>query len=145
MIITHSKNFIKRLNSRICPSRENKLFVDQEIYNTCINSISIKALSCPHCCQKKFIYHGSYDRGFSNDFCDCTLISVTRILCTSCMHTQSLLLSPMVPCSRYSIVLSSMLESLPVYHQRIRSELHPLRVGKFLCYHYQTRNSLIPT
>ncbi len=83
MIIIHLRKKLKVFN--------------QTIYNNIIFSLKIKDLGCP-CCEVKdsFHYHGSYERSVIVDD-ESIQINVTRVKCSHCHSTHSLLISELVP------------------------------------------------
>lgn len=116
MIITHSKNYINKINRKL-QTFGNRYFIDESLYNHCIQQIDIRQIRCPNCCVYGFVYHGSYKRTFSNSLDEIIDIRVCRILCSSCHHSHALLLSPMVPYSRFSLFLTNLLERVPLYQK----------------------------
>ena len=72
-------------------------------------NFSMKSLPCPYCGAKKpsWKHHGVYTRyliSFKNNHCVTSLITIDRVICSSCDHTHAILPDILIPHSSYGIL-----------------------------------------
>ena len=81
----------------------------EQLFYRCMQDFSKKNLPCPCCHAKHPIWdsHDDYTRNlisFENGIVVCAIISVTRLICSSCKRTHAVLPEIIVPHGSYSII-----------------------------------------
>lgn len=122
-----------RLFYKLCKSFKQICFNDElstiDIY---VKDLDIKALTCPFCKAKNTLSNfSSYKRNFvtyENNEPESHVITITRLICSSCEHTHAILPSVIIPYSSFSFKFTV-------------SIIHDYLIGKFnsveaMCMHY---------
>lgn len=88
-----------------CPTTDNMIIAQtntkyntltQSIYNLIVNSLDINNIKCTYCNNSNFHYHGYYNRNILINNKKKT-IKITRIKCSCCNKTHSILCYPIIP------------------------------------------------
>ena len=130
----------------------NKKFniLTQLEYNNIVSSTDIKSIKCPSCDEYSFHYHGFYMRNIISNNRK-RMISITRIKCSLCNSTHSILCEPMIPyisiehSEIINILVNPQLSNLDVSHisYYLKKILTPVYSFIDLCKLFPRNNSLI--
>jgi hypothetical protein len=106
---------------------------DVELYLQAILNFSTKFLPCPCCGAKNpsWKQHAVYDRyliSFENGHSVATIITIDRLICSSCDHTHAILPEILIPHSSYGILY--IVQVLRAYFMGLFTVVN-------LCEHYQ--------
>jgi hypothetical protein len=106
---------------------------DLELYLQALSNFSTKSLPCSYCGAKNpsWKQHAVYKRyliSFENGHCVINIITIDRLICSSCDHTHAILPEILIPHSSYGILY--IIQVLRDYFRGIFTVVN-------LCEHYQ--------
>ena len=76
--------------------------IDQDSYNSFVDSLHLSSLKCPKCKHHHFVKHGYYSRTLKYRNKTVSL-RILRVKCLSCGSTHAILLYFIVPYSQYAL------------------------------------------
>lgn len=85
---------------------ENNKPLSQKIYDDIVSALDLYTLTCPCGMTGNFIWYGGYERNVALP-CEVIRLRVARVYCNSCRHTHAVMLSSIVPYSRFSIEIQA--------------------------------------
>lgn len=91
----------------------------QNFYDDLISNLSLNMLTCP-CCKHKgcFVIHGYYQRFIISNIDSKLPLIVTRVKCTCCKHTHTIIPSSLIPYCQ--IQLKDIVTAISLYQKHIK-------------------------